>query len=184
MCITCNLCIVKFDIEPPKGDGSVKRRDDMDTSLTPKEKVIVGIILFVILGIIATIIDSTKCKYSGCDEKVYKNNYCEQHYKLMQYIDSITTPNNTRSNTKSSSTKSTSSKTSSSSTTKKTSTSNTNKKTANKKTKTTTVTHINGDDKFLYTDPEDYDNPDDFADDAWGIDFEEWDDAYEYWENY
>lgn len=38
--------------------------------------------------------------------------------------------------------------------------------------------------KPYYTDPDDYDNPDDFADDAWGLDFDDWDDAYDYWENY
>ena len=35
-----------------------------------------------------------------------------------------------------------------------------------------------------YTDPDDYDTPEDFADDAWGLDFEDWDEAYEYWENF
>ena len=33
-------------------------------------------------------------------------------------------------------------------------------------------------------DPDDYDNPDDFADDAYGIDFDDYDDAYDYWEDY
>lgn len=33
-------------------------------------------------------------------------------------------------------------------------------------------------------DPYDYDSPEDFADDAWGVDFDDWDDAYDYWENY
>lgn len=32
-------------------------------------------------------------------------------------------------------------------------------------------------------DPDDYDNPDDYADDAFGEDFDDWDDAYEYWED-
>ncbi len=31
-------------------------------------------------------------------------------------------------------------------------------------------------------DPDDYDTPEDYADDAVGNDFEEWEDAYEYWE--
>ncbi len=31
-------------------------------------------------------------------------------------------------------------------------------------------------------DPDDYDTPDDYADDAVGNDFDEWEDAYEYWE--
>lgn len=33
-------------------------------------------------------------------------------------------------------------------------------------------------------DPDDYDSPEDFADDAWGTDFDDWDDAYDYWENW
>ena len=36
----------------------------------------------------------------------------------------------------------------------------------------------------LDSDPADYDNPEDYADDAWGSDFEDWDDAYDYWEDY
>lgn len=36
----------------------------------------------------------------------------------------------------------------------------------------------------LNFDPDDYDSPEDFADDAWGVDFDDWDDAYDYWENY
>jgi len=32
-------------------------------------------------------------------------------------------------------------------------------------------------------DPDDYDDPDEYADDAWGNDFEDWDDAYDAWEN-
>ncbi|WP_027430162.1 hypothetical protein [Lachnospira multipara] len=33
-------------------------------------------------------------------------------------------------------------------------------------------------------DPDDYDSPEDFADDAWGNDFDDWDDAYDYWEDW
>ena len=32
-------------------------------------------------------------------------------------------------------------------------------------------------------DVDDYDNPDDYADDAWGVDFDDWDDAYDFWED-
>ncbi len=32
-------------------------------------------------------------------------------------------------------------------------------------------------------DVDDYDNPDEYADDAWGEDFDDWDDAYDYWED-
>ena len=33
-------------------------------------------------------------------------------------------------------------------------------------------------------DPADYDDPEEYADDAWGTDFDDWDEAYEYWEDY
>ncbi|MBO4347777.1 MAG: hypothetical protein J5840_09095 [Lachnospiraceae bacterium] len=36
----------------------------------------------------------------------------------------------------------------------------------------------------LEFDPVDYDDPDDYAEDAWGVDFEDYDDAYDYWEDY
>ena len=36
----------------------------------------------------------------------------------------------------------------------------------------------------LNNDPADYDDPEDYADDAWGDDFEDWGDAYDYWEDY
>lgn len=46
------------------------------------------------------------------------------------------------------------------------------------------INRIGGDGMPYYTDPDDYDNPEDYADDAWGIDFDDWDDAYDYWENW
>ena len=36
----------------------------------------------------------------------------------------------------------------------------------------------------LNNDPADYDDPEDYADDAWGDDFDDWDEAYDYWEDY
>ena len=36
----------------------------------------------------------------------------------------------------------------------------------------------------LNNDPDDYDDPEEYADDAWGDDFDDWDDAYEFWENW
>ena len=36
---------------------------------------------------------------------------------------------------------------------------------------------------YKMNDPMDYDSPEDYADDAWGVDFEDWDDAYDYWED-
>ena len=36
----------------------------------------------------------------------------------------------------------------------------------------------------LNNDPADYDDPEDYADDAGGDDFDDWGDAYDYWEDY
>ncbi len=36
----------------------------------------------------------------------------------------------------------------------------------------------------LINDPADYDDPEEYADDAWGVDFEDWDEAYDFWEDY
>ena len=36
----------------------------------------------------------------------------------------------------------------------------------------------------LNYDPSDYDDPDDYAEDAWGEDFDDYDEAYDYWEDY
>ena len=36
----------------------------------------------------------------------------------------------------------------------------------------------------LNNDPGDYDDPEEYADDAWGDDFDDWDEAYDYWEDY
>lgn len=36
----------------------------------------------------------------------------------------------------------------------------------------------------LEFDPIDYDDPDEYADDAWEVDFDDYDDAYDYWEDY
>lgn len=35
----------------------------------------------------------------------------------------------------------------------------------------------------LNNDPDDFHSPEDFADEAWGDDFDDWDEAYDYWED-
>lgn len=52
---------------------------------------------------------------------------------------------------------------------------------SSKKKKNSYSTHSYG---ALTYDPDDYDDPDDFADDAWGDDFDDYDDAYDYWEDW
>lgn len=38
--------------------------------------------------------------------------------------------------------------------------------------------------RYPINDPLDYDNPEDYADDAFGEDFDSWNEAYDYWEDY
>ena len=44
--------------------------------------------------------------------------------------------------------------------------------------------YSNSNKNYKITDPDDYDSPEDFADDAWGMDFDDWDEAYDYWEDW
>lgn len=55
------------------------------------------------------------------------------------------------------------------------------KETHHNKNKTNNIPHTTN---KKYHDPIDYDTPEEFADDAYGSDFDDWDDAYEYWDNY
>ncbi len=50
--------------------------------------------------------------------------------------------------------------------------------------KTTTSSSSKKEYNSLNFDPEDYDDPDEYADDAWDEDFDDYDEAYEYWEDY
>ena len=66
--------------------------------------------------------------------------------------------------------------------------STTTKKTYTNKANTSKSNSYKSSSKKTYThkdyDPDDYDSPEDYADDAWGNDFDDWDDAYDYWENW
>lgn len=105
------------------------------------------------------------CIKSGCNNtKAYGSSYCYTHK-------SSSTTTSTSSSTKNYN----SSYSSNSNSSKKY---NSNSYTS-KADSTSHSTH-----KTLNCDPEDYDSPEDYADDAWGDDFDDYDDAYDYWENY
>lgn len=38
--------------------------------------------------------------------------------------------------------------------------------------------------KYIENDPVDYDSSDDYADATYDVDFDDWDEAYDYWEDY
>ena len=63
----------------------------------------------------------------------------------------------------------------------KTTTSSSNKTTGSSSKTTSSSKKTYNDLEF---DPVDYDDPDDYAEDAWGVDFDDYDDAYDYWEDY
>ena len=55
---------------------------------------------------------------------------------------------------------------------------------SNSYSKTTSSSSSKKEYNSLNYDPEDYDDPDEYADDAWDEDFDDYDEAYEYWEDY
>ena len=55
---------------------------------------------------------------------------------------------------------------------------------SNSYSKTTSNSSSKKEYNSLNYDPEDYDDPDEYADDAWDEDFDDYDEAYEYWEDY
>ena len=130
---------------------------------------ILGVVL--IIGLLAGNGDSSvsTCSKPGCDNvRASGSSYCYIH---KPYTGSGTTSKtyNTGSGSDSNSESSRSSTTSSYSS--HTTTGNTSGRT----TKTYNT---------LNNDPADYDDPEEYADDAWGDDFDDWDEAYDYWEDY
>lgn len=63
-------------------------------------------------------------------------------------------------------------------------TSSSSKTTSSSSSKTTSGSSSKKEYNTLNYDPDDYDDPDDYAEDAWGEDFDDYDDAYDYWEDW
>ena len=130
---------------------------------------IVGV--FLIIGLIAGASDSSvnTCIKSGCNNtRASGSSYCYIH---KPYTGSGSATRSYSTGTGGGST----SGTNRSSTT----SSYLNHGSSGKKSGSTTRTY-----NSLNNDPEDYDDPEEYADDAWGDDFDDWDEAYDYWEDY
>ena len=128
-----------------------------------------GIIL--IIGLIAGAGDSSAntCIKSGCNNtRASGSSYCYIH---KPYTSSGTTTRSYNTGTGGGST----SGTNRSSTTSSYSNNGSSGKTSGSTTRTYNT---------LNNDPEDYDDPEEYADDAWGDDFDDWDESYDYWEDY
>ena len=139
--------------------------------------------IFLGLGVIWIIhdwyVDATYCHYVNCHKKSMSGyDYCYEHrYSDFKYeMDEREREHeyNRRHKKSVSSSGANSSYNSNSSSSSKSSSSysySSSKKNSNTK-------------KDIFHDPADYDTPEDYADDAWGVDFDDWDDAYDYWEDY
>jgi hypothetical protein len=140
-----------------------------------KGLLVLGIIL--IIGMIGSNSDSSAdtCIRSGCSNKrASGSSYC--------YIHKPYTGSTTHSSGYSSSSYSTGTgnRTTTSTATSRSTTSSYSGGSSSLKTNPTTERTYN----YLNNDPEDYDDPEEYADDAWGDDFDDWDEAYDYWEDY
>ncbi|MCR4648863.1 MAG: hypothetical protein K5776_07270 [Lachnospiraceae bacterium] len=139
------------------------------------------ICVFILYGIVAVpeVIKENsvnKCSICHKNEKMEGMRYCSSCY-ANAYSKVSSQYNSGTVNTKSSYEKKTSATDSSTGyTSSKQSTSNNYKKESSSSSKKNY--------KDLEFDPDDYDNPDEYADDAWEVDFDDYDDAYDYWEDY
>lgn len=135
---------------------------------------VLGVIL--IIGLIAGSGDSSanKCIKSGCNNtRASGSSYC--------YIHKPYTSSSTRSSGSGYKSTSTGTGGGTSSGTSKTNTSTYSGRSTSGRSSGSTSTRTYN---TLNNDPEDYDDPEEYADDAWGDDFDDWDEAYDYWEDY
>ncbi len=156
-----------------------------------RQEIIMAFIL--VIGLIFAIVYFTDgrnsedklCKKPGCvHERAEGSEYCYAHKpsNTRKTYNSYDSDRSTYSGNESSKQKS---DTSASKDTKNT---NTNADTGKSSGSNSTKKTSKGGNKTVYNtlnnDPADYDDPEEYADDAWGDDFEDWDEAYDYWEDY
>ena len=123
-----------------------------------------GFALIIALKLISD--EKAKCAVSYCHDKhMADSEYCYYHYKSKLQSkwssNKLTTGSKNSSSVAKASTGKSFTKSSSSSSSKGYSSSKNSK----------------------MNDPMEYDSPEDYADDAWGTDFDDYDDAYDYWED-
>lgn len=136
--------------------------------------VIVGIVIVLVSSLCNTE-DDTKCIKVGCNNKCAPDNlYCYTHGS---YSGSTYNRNSGYSKRNSSTYSYSKGKDTSYSTNKSTNEATNNSKPYSHKSTSKSK-------KYTENDPVDYDSPDDYADDAYGVDFDDWDEAYDYWEDY
>ena len=129
--------------------------------------------------------DSSLCSICHKNKRIANTTYCYECYKEAEkrveekekQKENATVEPKKPANSSDTSIGSSSGKTSSSSSTGKTTSSSSSGKTTSSSSSKKEYNSLN-------FDPEDYDDPDEYADDAWDEDFDSYDEAYEYWEDY
>ena len=133
--------------------------------------------------------DSSLCTICHQNQKMTGKSYCYSCFlKAQQKVeeknknstgasikpapDPVKTPSNTSNSSSNAKTNGSSSKTTSGSSS------------SGSYSKTTSGSSSKKEYNTLNYDPDDYDDPDDYAEDAWDEDFDDYDEAYEYWEDW
>ncbi len=179
-------------IKPAEEDEKFNFKEELESAL-----IVLGVLFLLTMILVAFCMpksSSRRCYVRGCNEiAVEGSEYCAQH-KLATPIpssDSSSTGKNTTSGTSSGrSTTSSYSSGRSSSGTGSYSSSGSHSSSGSYSgsgSSGSSYRRSSGGSTVYNTldfDPDDYDTPEDYADDAWGVDFDDWDDAYDYWEDY
>ena len=127
--------------------------------------------------------DSSLCTICHQNKKMTGKSYCYSCFVKAQQKVEEKNKNSTGSSIKPDPVKP-SSNTSNSKTTSSSSKTTSGSSSSSSYSKTTSGSSSKKEYNSLNYDPEDYDDPDEYADDAWDEDFDDYDEAYEYWEDY
>lgn len=127
--------------------------------------------------------DSSLCTICHQNKKIANADYCYSCYQKAQQRVEEKNKNSTGSSIKPDPVKP-SSNSSNTKTTGSSSKTTSGSSSSSSYSKTTSSSSSKKEYNSLNYDPEDYDDPDEYADDAWDEDFDSYDEAYEYWEDY
>ncbi|MBP5495244.1 MAG: hypothetical protein J6X97_09110 [Lachnospiraceae bacterium] len=127
--------------------------------------------------------DSSLCTICHQNKKIANADYCYSCYQKAQQKVEEKNKNCTSSGVKPDPVKP-SSNTSNSKTTNSFSKTTSGSSSSSSYSKTTSSSSSKKEYNTLNYDPDDYDDPDDYAEDAWDEDFDDYDEAYDFWEDW
>ncbi|MCR5847654.1 MAG: hypothetical protein K6G75_05995 [Lachnospiraceae bacterium] len=153
-----------------------------------------AIVIIVPLSVVVLIFDAvenfkeSRCEVRGCYKRAVDGKiYCSEHLENLFYT--LYGSDNSDSSSYSSYRDSYQPKTSGNNSYSSGNNSSSNNNYSKKESNTSSYSHKTYDDyreyeRDLSFDPDDYDDPDEYADDAWDEDFDDYDEAYDFWEDY